>query len=108
MASSMMFLSVTCFVLLETDRYKGIRVVFDAKPWRNAAGLLEDAEELTKAKSKLMCPFTGKEGSGTCPICHSIVSHDGYYHVRCLTFHSPHVHLHSAAGGSTYTTYHHR
>lgn len=93
-SSFMIFFSVTCFVLLETGRYEGIRAVFDTKPWQNAAPLLEDSDELTKAESKLMCPFTGQEGSGTCPICHSIVSHNGYYHVRVFAFHPEHVRSH--------------
>ena len=61
-SSFMMFFSVTCFVLLETGRYEGIRAVFDTKPWQNAAPLLEDSDELTKARVKIDVSFHRTRG----------------------------------------------
>jgi len=80
-ASVMMIFSATCFFLLETEKYGGIRAVFDGRPWRNMKGLMEGSVDEPSAESKV-CPFTGEEARGTCPICHSIVSQNGYYHVR--------------------------
>ena len=80
-ASFMMVMSTLCFFLLETEYFGYIRSVFDFRPWRNMKGLLEDTNE-TPCSSPKACPFTGKEAHGTCPICHSLVSEDGYYHVK--------------------------
>jgi len=85
-ASFMMVFSVTWFCLLETDRYGTIRAAFDERPWRNNSDLHEN--KTVDTKSKITCPFTGKEAHGTCPICLSIVSRDGYYHVSHLSSHS--------------------
>jgi hypothetical protein len=79
----MMLFSAMCFLLLETEKYGRVRAVFDGKPWKNMKGLMEELDNVTSVESK-MCPFTGQEAHGTCPICHSIVSYDGYYHVSTL------------------------
>ena len=84
-ATCMMVFSATWFVMLETDRFSRIRAVFDKKPWRNTPDIMEDHEPMSvELKPDVMCPFTARNADGTCPICHSIVSHDGYYHVSVV------------------------
>lgn len=81
----MMLFSAICFLLLETEKYGRVRAVFDGRPWKNMKGLMEEPDNATSVESKIkMCPFTGQEAHGTCPICHSIVSYDGYYRVSTL------------------------
>ena len=107
----MMLFSAMCFLLLETEKYGRVRAVFDGRPWKNMKGLMEEPDNATSVESKIkMCPFTGQEAHGTCPICHSIVSYDGYYRVstlmQCFTnSDSKHTQgdppiLHSVAGDS--------
>ena len=81
LASGTALFSVTYFVLIETEGYGGLRSVFDSRPWRNRENMYLTREMPSEEdRVKGTCPFSKKVAKGTCPICSTCTSRDGYHH----------------------------
>ena len=73
--------SMVYFILLETDRFGKLRTAFDSRPWRNRENMYLSANLPVEEKPmKSSCPFSAKAEKGTCPICSTCASRDGYHH----------------------------
>ena len=76
-----MMFSILYFVALETETYGKLRSVFDSRPWRNRDDVYLPASSVSPASGAAnLCPFSNKMARGTCPICCSCTSRDGYHH----------------------------
>ena len=76
-----MMFSILYFVALETETYGKLRSVFDSRPWRNRDHVYLPASSVSPASGEAnLCPFSNKMARGTCPICCSCTSRDGYHH----------------------------
>lgn len=73
--------SVVYYVLLETKEYGKLRTAFDTRPWRNRENVyLTQSFPTEDVKLNGSCPFSKKIAKGTCPICSTCTSRDGYHH----------------------------
>ena len=77
-----MMISVIFYVMLETDTYGKLRKVFDSRQWRNGENvyLASDASAVDAPEANRECPFSDKTAKGSCPICCTCTSKDGYHH----------------------------
>ena len=81
LATGTAMFSMFYFIMLETDKFGKLRTAFDSRPWRNRENMYLCTALPSEVKPfKSSCPFSTKTAKGTCPICSTCTSRDGYHH----------------------------
>lgn len=77
-AAAVLLLVIILDLMIDTKKFGALQTEFDNRPWVNSSYFYRSKP--TDTGTRKVCPFTQNSAKGTCPVCCTCTSVDGYYH----------------------------